>query len=83
MGNEHITMADIEAYKQRFLDQTVLVGQEEAAAILSVSLSTVKRRVNEGLLAVYSDTPDRANRRFLASELREYVRRMRTIHRER
>ncbi len=83
MGNEQITMADIEAYKREILEQTVLVGIDEAAAIMAVSSRTIRRRVDEGMLSTYSDTPDRSNIRFLASELRTYVRRMRTIHRDR
>jgi predicted ArsR family transcriptional regulator len=82
-GRERITRQEIEMYKREVLEQSVLVTLDDAAAILAVSPRTVRRRVEEGLLATYSDTSDRENTRFLASELREYVRRMRTIHRDR
>jgi predicted ArsR family transcriptional regulator len=82
-GRERITRQEIEMYKREVLEQSVLVTLDDAAAILAVSPRTVRRRVEEGLLATYSDTRDRENTRFLASELREYVRRMRTIHRDR
>lgn len=81
--NERITRMDIETYKREILDRTVLVSLEDAAQIMAVSPRTLRRRVDEGLLPIYSDTPDRGNIRFLASELSEYVRRMRTIHRDR
>lgn len=80
---ERITRRDIESYKREVLEQSVLVTLDDAAAILAVSTRTVRRRVEEGLLSTYSDTSDRENTRFLASELRDYVRRMRTIHRDR
>lgn len=80
---ERITRRDIESYKREVLEQSVLVTLDDAAAILAVSPRTVRRRVEEGLLSTYSDTSDRENTRFLASELRDYVRRMRTIHRDR
>lgn len=80
---ERITRREIEGYKREILEQSVLVTLDDAAAILAVSPRTVRRRVEEGLLSTYSDTSDRENTRFLASELRDYVRRMRTIHRDR
>jgi predicted ArsR family transcriptional regulator len=80
---ERITRKEIESYKREVLEQSVLVTLDDAAAILAVSPRTVRRRVEEGLLPTYSDTSDRENTRFLASELRDYVRRMRTIHRDR
>lgn len=83
MIKERITRVEIDAYKREILDQCVLVPLEEAATILAVSPRTLRRRVEEGLIPTYSDTPDRENTRFLASELREYVRRMRQIHRDR
>ena len=83
MVRERITRAEIEAYKREILDQTVLITLDDAAAVLAVSPRTLRRRVEEGLIPTYSDTPDRENTRFLASELREYVRQMRQIHRDR
>lgn len=83
MVKECITRAEIDAYKREILEQSILITIDDAAAMLAVSTRTIKRRVDEGLLATYSDTPDRENTRFLASELRDYVRRMRTIHRDR
>lgn len=78
-----ITRNEIESYKREIMEQSVLVDIDTAAAMLSVSTRTIRRRVEEGLLATYSDTPDRENTRFLASELRNYVHRMRCIHRDR
>lgn len=82
MTKERITRQDIEAYKREILDQIVLVPLEAAASALAISPRTMRRRVEEGLISTYSDTPDRENTRFLASELREYVRRMRQIPRD-
>lgn len=78
-----ITRQEIDSYKREFLEKTVLLTLDDAAQVLSVSAKTLRRRVNEGLIATYSDTAERENTRFLASELREYVRRMKTIHRDR
>lgn len=83
MVNVNITRTEIDAYKREILEQTVLISLDAAAAMLSVSTSTLRRRVREGLLPTYSDTADRENTRFLASELQNYVKRMRTIYRER
>ena len=83
MVKEMITRSEIDAFKREVLERSVLVSLEDASAILAVSTSTLRRRVREGLLPTYSDTADRANPRFLASELQNYVKRMRTIYRER
>lgn len=80
---EQITMRDVEQYKREILEQSVLIDIATAAQILSVSIRTIRRRVDEGMIATYSDTKDRENTRFLASELRNYVKRMRCIHRDR
>lgn len=80
---EQITMRDVEQYKREILEQSVLIDIDTAAQILSVSTRTIRRRVDEGMIATYSDTKDRENTRFLASELRNYVKRMRCIHRDR
>lgn len=83
MIKERITRAEINAYKREILEQTVLVSIDDAAAALSVSPRTLRRRVEEGLIPTYSDTPDRENTRFLASELCKYVQGMKQIHRDR
>lgn len=75
---ERITRKDIDQYKQQILDQTVLVRLDEAAAIMAVSRSTVIRRVGEGRITPYNDNRTGKGLRFLASELREYVRQMRS-----
>jgi hypothetical protein len=80
---ERITRKDVEEYKKSILDQTVLVRLDEAAAILAVSVDTVVRRVNDGKLTPYNDSKGRRNDkglRFLASELRAYVREMKAQH---
>ncbi len=77
MVKERITRQDIDAYKREILEQSVLVRLDEAAAILAVHPRTVQRRVEEGLITPYNDTANRKNLRFLASELRRYVREMR------
>jgi excisionase family DNA binding protein len=77
MVNVRITRQEIDSYKREVLEQSVLVRLDEAAAILAVSSSTVIRRVEEGILNPYNDTGERGRMRFLASELREYVRSMR------
>lgn len=73
---ERITRRDIDQYKREILDQTVLVRLDEAAAIMAVSRSTIIRRVEEGKLNPYNDNHTRKGMRFLASELREYIRQM-------
>jgi len=83
MIKERVTRAEIDAYKREILEQSVLVSLEDAAAVLAVSPRTLRRRVEEGLIPTYSDTPDRENTRFLASELCKYVRGMRQFHRDR
>lgn len=83
MHKERITRVEIETYKREILEQSVLITLDDAAAVLAISPRTLKRRVEEGLICTYSDTRDRENTRFLASELREYVRRMRQVHRDR
>lgn len=76
MVKERITRQDIEAYKREVLEQSVLVRLDEAAAIMAVSRSTLIRRVEEGALTPYNDTGERGRMRFLASELKRYVREM-------
>jgi excisionase family DNA binding protein len=74
---ERITRREIDIYKQQILDKTVLVGSNEAAAILSIHPRTLKRRVDEGRIKAYNDNGTNRNLRFLASDLRDYVRGMR------
>jgi predicted DNA-binding transcriptional regulator AlpA len=76
MVHERITRKEIEQYKREVLEQSVLIRLDEAAAIMAVSRSTVIRRVEEGKLIPYNDNHTRKGLRFLASELREYVRNM-------
>ncbi len=73
---ERITRREIEAYKREILDQTVLVGKDEAAAMLAISPRTLERRVEEKKIEAYNDNTTNKNMRFLASDLRDYVRRM-------
>jgi len=73
---ERITRREIESYKREILDKTVLVGVNEAAAILAIHPRTLKRRVDEGKINPYNDNKTGRNLRFLASDLREYVRDM-------
>lgn len=68
-----ITKYDVEQYKREFLDRTVLVSSRVASQILSRSERTVHRLVGDGKLTAYAETPTASGRRFLASELREYV----------
>lgn len=81
--NERITRRDIDAYKREILEQTVLVRLDETAEILAVSVSTVIRRAEEGVLIPYNDGQNKGNNkglRFLASDLRDYVRQMKAQH---
>ncbi|NOQ52144.1 MAG: helix-turn-helix domain-containing protein [Desulfuromonadaceae bacterium] len=73
---ERITRPEISAYKREKLDQTVLVRLDEAAAILAVSTRTLQRRVDEGRITAYNDNKTKKGIRFLASELSEYVKKM-------
>ena len=77
MVNERITRKEINDYKREILEQTVLVSLSETAIILAVSESTVSRRAAEGRLVPYTDNSTRKGIRFLASDLRQYVRDMR------
>jgi len=74
--NERITRQEISDYKREILEQTVLVSLRETATILNVHPATVVRRVDEGKLTPYRDNSTGKNLRFLASELRDYVRSM-------
>ena len=76
---ERITRRDIDAYKRELLEQSVLVRLDEAASIMAVSRSTIIRRIEEGKLTPYNDNGNgnRKGLRFLASELRDYVKQMR------
>jgi excisionase family DNA binding protein len=71
--NERITRHDVLAYKQAFLDQTVLVAPAEAAQILACSERTVHRMVREGEVHAYGRAKGSRGLRLLASELRDYV----------
>lgn len=79
MTKVKITRIEIEAYKREILEESVLIGEREAAAILSISTSTLRRRVEEGRIPVYSDNSTRRHLRFLAIELRNYVQEMRQV----
>jgi excisionase family DNA binding protein len=77
MDNEMITRKEIREYKREILESSVLVRLDEAAEMLSVSRTTILRRVDEGRLSAYSDNSTSKGLRFLASELQSYVRQMR------
>lgn len=70
---ERITRRDVLDYKREILDQTVLVAAPEAATILSCSERKVYMLAREGKLNAYG-SPGIKGLRFLASELRDYVR---------
>lgn len=72
MTYERITRQDIATYKREILDQTVLVAAPEAATMLSCSERTVMRMVRDGEIHAYGLRS--RGLRFLASELRDYVR---------
>ncbi len=71
---QRITQHDIDKYKRDILEQSVLVCAREAASILACSERSVHRLVQEGALAAYGKNSGSKGRRFLASELRDYVR---------
>lgn len=75
--NELITRREVEAFKREILESTVLVNINTAASILAVHPRTILRRVEEGRLTPYNDNRTRKHMRFLASELKRYVREMR------
>ena len=77
MNNVYITRKEIEEYKQKVLEQTVLVRLEDAACMLAVSPKTMLRRVEEHKIPSYTDNSTCKNIRFLASELKQYVKEMR------
>ena len=70
---EQITMRDVAAYKREVLEKSVLVAPNVAAEILSCSVRTVHRLVQEGELHGYSRNARSRGLRVLASELHEYV----------
>ncbi|TLM66021.1 MAG: helix-turn-helix domain-containing protein [Deltaproteobacteria bacterium] len=73
-----ITRQEIDAYKREILEETVLVTIRDAAAVLQVSESTVRRRIDEGRIPVYGENGRESHGlRILASELRAYVRSIR------
>ena len=67
----------IEAYRREILESSALLRPAEAAEMLGISVSSLKRRVEDGRIAAYRDNPTTSNIRFLASELRDYVKEMR------
>lgn len=78
MTKVRITRQEIDAYKREILEETVLVTIKDAAHMMQVSESTVRRRIDEGRLPVYGAKGREANGlRILASELREYVKSIR------
>jgi PP-loop superfamily ATP-utilizing enzyme len=77
MIKERITRQEIETYKREILESSVLVRFDEATAILAVSPSTLRRRVEEKKITPYGDNRSRQHMRFLASELQRYVSEMR------
>lgn len=70
---ERITRQDVLDYKREILDQTVLVAAPEAASMLACSETKIQRLVREGRIHAYG-SPGVKGLRFLASELRDYVR---------
>lgn len=74
--HERITRQDLLDYKREILDQTVLVAAPEAASMLACSERTIHRLVREGRVHAYG-SPGVKGLRFLASELRDYVRGLR------
>ena len=71
--HERITRQDLLDYKREILDQTVLVAAPEAASMLACSERTIQRLAREGRIHAYG-SPGVKGLRFLASELRDYVR---------
>lgn len=70
---ERITRQDILDYKREILDQAVLVAAPEAASMLACSERTIQRLARGGHIHAYGK-PGVKGLRFLASELRDYVR---------
>ena len=77
MPKSKITRAELTAYKKEILEKSVLVDEHTAARILAISTRTLRRRVSEGRIPAYTDNESRRHMRFLASELRDYVKEMR------
>lgn len=76
MVKERITRQEIDSYKRELLENSVLVGLNEAAAILAVNPRTLLRRADEGKITCYNDSRTSKGIRFLGSELQRYVREM-------
>lgn len=78
MTKVKITRIEIDAYKREILEQSVLVCLPEAARILGVSEATVRRRAEERVITPHVDPiGGSSGMRFLASELRDYVKTLR------
>lgn len=73
---EKISRSDVEMYKQRVLEESVLVSPQEAARILDCGDRKVYDLVRSGRLSGYTENPKRKGLRLLASELRDYVKSM-------
>lgn len=71
---QRITAEDIEAYKREILEQSVLVTGADAARVLACSTSKVYGLARGGKLRAYNERPGVKGLRFLAAELRDYVR---------
>lgn len=66
----------LEAYRREILESCALLRPADAAKMLGISTSSLMRRVEDGRIYAYRDNPTSAGVRFLASELRDYVRAM-------
>lgn len=76
-----ISVADIDAYKREVLEQSVLLSPREVAKVIGKSPSTVYDLAAAGVLTPHGRIGDDGRIlkgvRFLASDVREYVRSLR------
>jgi len=74
MIKERISRNEIETYKNEILEQSVLVTADDTARVLACSKRTVQRLAESGRLTAYNEKFGQKGLRFLAAELRDYVR---------
>jgi len=76
LPKQRITRADIDGFKREILEQSVLVRGPEAARVLACSTRKIYDLAREGKLTAYNERHGVKGVRFLAADLRDYVRQL-------
>jgi len=74
MIKEQISRNEIDRYKREILEQSVLVSAANAARVLDCSRAKIHRLAQSGRITAYNENYGQRGLKFLAADLREYVR---------